>query len=103
MACGVGYSGFHNLMGFTSKKLANIILKMFVKKVFPFVKQFFVNLHSTSSQKYSYLYSITPNFFISFFAHEYQENRNFTMISKLWKSLEKSAPRKRYSPKTFVS
>jgi hypothetical protein len=48
----VGYSDFHNFMGFTGKKLPNNILKMFVKKIFQLVQQFFVNLHSTSSQKY---------------------------------------------------
>jgi hypothetical protein len=30
----VGYSDFHSLMGFTSKEMANNILKMIVKTVF---------------------------------------------------------------------
>ncbi len=40
---------------------------MFVKQVFQLVKPFLANLHSTSSNKYSYMYSITPNFFKFFF------------------------------------
>jgi hypothetical protein len=40
---------------------------MFVKKVFQLVKPFLANLHSTSSKKYSYMYSMTPNFFLFFF------------------------------------
>ena len=39
---------------------------MFVKKVFQLVKPFLANLHSTSSNKYSYMYSMTPKFFCSF-------------------------------------
>jgi hypothetical protein len=31
--CGVGYSDFHNLMGFTSKRCQIIFFKMFVKKI----------------------------------------------------------------------
>jgi hypothetical protein len=61
MYCTIGYSDFHNLMGFTSKKIPNNILKMFVLKVFQLVRPFLANLHSTSSKKYSYvLYSMTP-------------------------------------------
>jgi hypothetical protein len=33
-ACRVGYSDFHNLMGFTSKKMPNNILTNVAKKVF---------------------------------------------------------------------
>jgi hypothetical protein len=40
---------------------------MFVKKVFQLVKQFFVNLHSTSSNKYSYMYSLISKFLKFFF------------------------------------
>ena len=34
---------------------------MFVKKVFQLVKPFLANLHSTSSNIYSYMYSMTPS------------------------------------------
>jgi len=48
--CTLGYSDFHNLMGFTSKKIPNntVCLKMFVKKVFQLVKPFLANLHYPS-------------------------------------------------------
>ncbi len=65
--CRVGYSDFHNLMGFTSKKSQIIFFKMFVKKVFQLVKPFLANLHSTITEKYSYMYSMTPKFFYFFF------------------------------------
>jgi hypothetical protein len=61
--CTLGYSDFHNLMGFTSKRCQIIFFKMFVKKVFQLVKPFLANLHSTISKKYSYMYSMTPKFF----------------------------------------
>ncbi len=40
---------------------------MFVKKVFRLVRPFLANLHSTSSNKYSYMYSMTPKIFLFFF------------------------------------
>ncbi len=75
IACTLGYSDFHNLMGFTSKKMPNNIL--FVYKVFQFIKPFLANLHSTISKKYSYMYSMTPKFLISFLTYEYQKNAKF--------------------------
>ncbi len=39
---------------------------MFVKKVFQLVKPFLANLHSTSSNICSYIYSMTPKFFLLF-------------------------------------
>ncbi len=48
---------------------------MFVKKVFQLVKPFLANLHSTISKKYSYMYSMTPKFYISFLTYEYQNKR----------------------------
>jgi hypothetical protein len=50
---------------------------MFVKKVFQLVKPFLANLRSTISKKYSDMYSMTPNFFISFLTYEYQKNAEF--------------------------
>ncbi len=67
---------FHNLMGFTSKKMLYIILKMFVNKVFRLVKPFLANLHST----------------------------NFSKILTCFKSVEnigKRAPRKKLFAKNF--
>ena len=40
---------------------------MFVKKVFQLVKPFLANSNSTSSNIYSYMYSMTPKFFLFFF------------------------------------
>jgi hypothetical protein len=48
--CTLGYSDFHNLVGFTSKKMPNNFSKMFVKKVFQLIMPFLANLHSTISQ-----------------------------------------------------
>jgi hypothetical protein len=45
----VGYSDFHNLLRFTSKKMPNNILKNVCKNFFQLVKPFLANLHSTSS------------------------------------------------------
>jgi hypothetical protein len=43
----VGYSDFHNLIGFTSKMMPNNILKNVFSNVFIFFKSFLANLHST--------------------------------------------------------
>jgi hypothetical protein len=40
---------------------------MFVKKDFQLVKLFLANLHYAISKKYSYMYSMTPNYFYFFF------------------------------------
>jgi hypothetical protein len=50
---------------------------MFVKKVFQLVKPFLANLHYTISKKYSYMYSMTPKFFIYFLTYEYLKNAEF--------------------------
>jgi hypothetical protein len=50
---------------------------MFVKKVFQLVKPFLANLHYTIYKKHSYMYSMTPNFFISFLTYEYPKNAEF--------------------------
>jgi hypothetical protein len=47
---------------------------MFVKKVFQLVKPFLANLHSTSSNIYSYMYSMTPKNFLFFFGIMYVLN-----------------------------
>ncbi len=65
----LGNSDFHNLMGFTCKKMPNNILKFSVQKVFQVVTLFLANLHSTCSKKCSYMYSMTP-----IFAYEYQKH-----------------------------
>jgi hypothetical protein len=50
---------------------------MFVKKVFQLVKPFLANLHCSSSNIYSYMYSITPKIFCSFVAYEYSKFAEF--------------------------
>ncbi len=54
--CLLGYSDFHNLMGFTSKKMPNNIPKNVCQNVFQLVKPFLANLRCTSSKKYRYLH-----------------------------------------------
>jgi len=97
----IGYSDFHNLMGLTSKKMPYYIFKVFVKKVFQLVKPFLANLHSSSSKKYSYMYSVTPEFFHFFFPYEYQCSEFYTDF-KNGEINEKSAPRKNYLLTAFV-
>jgi hypothetical protein len=60
---------------------------MFVKKVFQLVQSILVNLHSTSSNIYSYVYVLyDPKiFFVSFWHMSIQNSQNFTLISNLWK------------------
>ncbi len=50
-----------------AKRCQIIFSKMFVKKVFQLVKPFLANLHSTSSNIYSYMYSMTPKKLLFFF------------------------------------
>jgi hypothetical protein len=50
-----------------AKRCQIIFSKMFVKKVFQWVRPFLANLHSSSSNIYSYVYSMTPKFFLFFF------------------------------------
>ncbi len=102
--CCLGYSDFHNLTRFTSKKLSNTVIffKMCVEKVFQLLKPFLANLHSTSSKKYLYMFSMTPNFNI-FFAFEYKKYADFFYAEfKSVEIIEKSAPKKTYLPKTFA-
>ncbi len=72
----MGYSDFHELMGFTGRGMTNGALKAFVgkkKKKFQLNKSFPANLHSTSTNIYSYMDSMTPKFVCSFLACEYSE------------------------------
>jgi hypothetical protein len=69
---------------------------MFVKKVLQLVKPFLANLHSTSSNKYSYTYLLNdPNIFLVLFWHmSIQNTQNFTLISNLWKNWKKATQKK---------
>ena len=53
------------------------------------VKPFLANLHSTISKKYSYMYSMTPNFFFYFLIYEYLKNpefyADFKSVEIIWK------------------
>ncbi len=68
-----------------------IFLKMFVKKVFQLVKPFLANLHNTSSELYSYMYSMTPKFFKFFFwtllSKIRRISRWFQICGKNWKKV----------------
>jgi hypothetical protein len=99
--CRLGYSDFHNLMRFTSKKMLNNILKNVVKKVFQLVKPFLANLHSTSSNKYSYMYSKTPNFFSSFSTYEYSKYAEFYADFKSVEIIGKKSTHKKFFAKYF--
>jgi hypothetical protein len=101
--CVLGYSDFHNLMRFTSKKMPNNILKMFVNKVFQLFKPFLANLHFTSSNIYSDMYSMTPKIFCSFLAYEYSKFPEYYADFKSVKIIEKNPHRKSYLPNTFAS
>ena len=50
-----------------AKRCQIIFLNMFAKQIFQFVKPFLANLHSTSSNIYSCMYSMTPKFLLFFF------------------------------------
>ncbi len=77
--------------------------KMRVKKVVQLVKPFLANLYSTSSNIYSYMYSMTPNFLSSFLANECSKYAEFYADFKSVEIIEKSPPRKSSLSKTFAS
>ncbi len=72
----MGYSDFHELMGFTGRGTTSSALKTFVGKFF-LDKSLPANLHSTSTNIYSYMYSMTPKYVCSFLACEYSEFKGF--------------------------
>jgi hypothetical protein len=75
---------------------------MFAKKFFQLVNPFLVNLHSTSSNIYSYMYSMTPQIFLFFLAYEYSKFAEFYADFKSVEIIEKkNPPRKSYLPNTL--
>ena len=80
-----------------------IFSKMFIKKVYQLVKPFLANLNSTSSNIYSYMYSMTPKFFCSFVAYEYSKFAEFYADFKSVETIKKNPPRKSLLPNTFAS
>ncbi len=56
---------------------------MFVKKDFQLVQPFLANLHSTSPNKYSCMYSMTPKFFQFFLAYEHSKYAEFYDIKSV--------------------
>jgi hypothetical protein len=68
---------------------------MFVKKVFQLVKLFLANLHSTSSNIYSYMYAMTPKIFCSFLAYEYSKSAEFYADFKSVEIIEKKSTQKK--------
>jgi hypothetical protein len=76
---------------------------MFVKKVFQLVKPFLAILHSTSSNNYSYMYSMTPKILCSFLANEYSKYAEFYAVFKSVEIIEKMSTQKSYLPNTFAS
>ncbi len=75
---------------------------MFVKKVVQLVKPFLANLHSTSSNIYSYMYSMTPKNFLFFLAYEYSKFAEYYPDFKSVEIIEKNLPRKSYLTNTFA-
>jgi hypothetical protein len=74
---------------------------MFVKKGFQLVKPFLANLHSTSYNKYSYMYSMTPKFFNSFLAYEYSKYAEFYADFKSVEIIGKKSAQKKFFAKDF--
>jgi hypothetical protein len=74
---------------------------MFVKKVFQLVKPFLANLHSTSSNIYSYMYSMTPKIFCSFVAYEYSKFAEFYADFKSVEIFKKKSTQKKLFAKQF--
>ncbi len=62
----LGCSDFHNLMGFTSKKI-KIFSNMFIKKVVQLVKPFLANFQSSISKKILIYVLNDPQIFYFFF------------------------------------
>ncbi len=76
---------------------------MFVKNVFQLVGPFLANLHSTSSNKYSHMYSMTTKFFCSFLAYEYSKYAEFYADFKSVDIIGKKWTQKNSLPNTFAS
>ena len=84
-----------------AKRCQIIFSKTFVKKVFQLVKPFLANLHSTSSNIYSYMYSMTPKNFCSFLAYEYSKFAEFYADFKSLEIIEKKSTQKKLFAKHF--
>ncbi len=79
----IGYSGFHNLMGFTSKKMQNNIVYNICKKKFFNWLSHFLQIYILQDPKNTHICTQWPQkFFIYFFAHEYQKYAEFYADSK---------------------
>ncbi len=76
---------------------------MFVKKVFQLVKPFLAILHSTCSNNYSYMYSMTAKKFCSFLANGYSKYAEFYADFKSVELIGKMSTQKKFSPNTFAS
>ncbi len=74
---------------------------MFAKNVFQLVKPFLANLHSTSSNIYSYMYSMTPKFFCNLLTYEYSEFAEFYADFKSVEIIEKKSTQKKLFAKHF--
>jgi hypothetical protein len=76
---------------------------MIVKKVFQLVKPFLANLHSTrtSSNIYSYMYSMTPKFFCYFLTYEYSKFAEFYADFKSVEIIGKKSTQRKLFAKHF--
>ncbi len=86
-----------------AKRCQIIISKMFAKKFFQLVKPFLANLHSTTSNIYPYMYSMTPKFFLFFFGiRVFKIRRILRWFQICGNNRKKNTPRKSYLQNTFA-
>jgi hypothetical protein len=77
---------------------------MFANKIFQLVKPFLANLHSSSSNIYSYMYSMTPTIFLFFFsAYEYLKFAKFYTDFKSVEIIGKKSTQKKLFAKHFCN
>ena len=78
---------------------------MFLKKVFQLVQPFLANLHSTSSNIYSYtcMSSMTPKIFCSLLSYEYSKFAEFHADFKSVKIIGKKSTQKKLFAKHFCN
>jgi hypothetical protein len=82
--CTVGYSDFHNLMGFTSKKMPNNILKNVCKKIFLNWLSHFLPICIILVPNKTHIRTVHNDpkiFLILFLDISIQNTQNFTLIS----------------------
>ncbi len=93
---------FSQLDEIHQQKMPSNILKTFVGRAFQLVGSFLANSHSTSSNIYSYMYSMTPDF-CSFLACRYSGFTGFCADFGSMGVIEGGPSRESYLPNIFAS